>query len=273
MKTILPFARQFKSRSKFQNFMWIPVVGLVLATSFISFGARDSSQSGRVKTETTPTPEIVDKRDLSRYAITEISKAPTNIPESSSRYLANRRYDDANWVFRTIRPGTGGVGRIDESEPPSLIPAAESDLIVIGDVISNKAFLSNDLRGVYTEFEIQIRDVIKGNALARVNKTITADIEGGVVIYPGGERVLYKNSNRELFNVGSKYLLFLKAGGESPNYSFVTSYELVGDKVTQMDIGRPFDEYSELTKSAFVEMVREKVTARKPIINGGGHEQ
>jgi len=246
------------------NLIWLLVIVVLIGTCLVSFGAFHRTDEPKALPKATPTPELIDNRDLNRFASTEMSRSPTKLPDSSLRYRANKRYDNENWVFKKIRPGTGGVSRIDENEPPPLFPSSESDLIVVAEVISSEAFLSNDLGGVYTEYELRIRDILKDDGSSRADKTLKADREGGVVIYPGGERVLYQNDNRELYKVGSKYLLFLKKEGESPNHRSITSYEIVGEKILQVESGRSFDEFKDLSKSALVEMIRSQSRFPKP---------
>lgn len=93
-------------------------------------------------------------------------------------------------------------------------------------------------------------------------KKVIADREGGVVVYPNGQRVRYGNSDRGLPLLGTKYLFFLTKDYLRPNYEILTSYDLSGNRVYPMETGHPFDEFKDATKTTFIEIVRNKL--RRP---------
>ena len=90
-------------------------------------------------------------------------------------------------------------------------------------------------------------------------KKVTADREGGVVIYPGGQRVMYQDSDIGLPRLGSKYLFFLKKDDESPNYEIITSYDITGTRAVQVENIPSFEEFKDLDKTVFIEKVRNKI--------------
>lgn len=250
---------------KSNRIMWGIVSLVALITGAVSFGAFESSgREGSVPqleiTPTvTPTPEKKGTRDLSKYGSVEYSKAPEDV--SAARVLANKRYDNQGWVFEAVHPVTGGVGRVTEEPPPPLFPIDDSTLIVVGEVIKANAFLSNDKRGVYTEFTIRVDDVLKNSDSGKTGlKKVMADRAGGVVVYPGPQRVLYQDSDIGLPRLGSKYLFFLKKDDESPNYGIITSYDLDGSRPRQVENIPSFEEFKDLDKTVFIEKVRNKIT-------------
>lgn len=253
---------------KSNRIMWGVVSLVVLITGAVSFGAFESSgrkgslpQSKVTPTET-PWPVVKDTRDLSKYASVDYSRAPEDM--SAARILANKRYDEQYWVVESVHPVTGGVGRVSEEPPSPLFPVDDSTLIVVGEVIKASAFFSNDKRGVYTEFTIRVDDVLKRSDTGKRNPTkIMADRAGGVVIYPGGQRVLYQDSDIGLPRLASKYLFFLKKDDESPNYAILTSYDITGARPVQVENIPSFTEFKDLDKTVFLEKVRSKI-ARSP---------
>lgn len=254
---------------KSNRIMWGIVSLVVLITVAVSFGAfessgrEDSLQQPEITPTATPWPVIKDTRDLSKYGSVEYSKAPEDL--SAARVLTNKRYDNKGWVVSTINnPRTAGVGRITEDEPPPLFPLEESTLVVVGEVVKVNAFLSNDKGSVYTEFTVRVDDLLKnGDSNKSGPKKVIADREGGVVVYPGPQRVLYQDSDIGLPRLGSKYLFFLTKDDESPNYRIITSYDLDGGRPLQMEMGRNFDEFKDSDKTVFIEKVRNKI-ARRP---------
>ena len=172
---------------KTNRIMWGVVSLVVLITVAVSFGAFESGgrEGSLPRPEITPTvtpwPVVKDTRDLSRYGSVDYSKAPEDL--SAARILANKRYDNqGTWVFKSVHPVTAGVGRIRDDEPPPLFPTEESALVVLGEIIAAKAYLSNDKDFVYTEFTIRVEELLK-NADSRKTgpKNVIADREGGVL--------------------------------------------------------------------------------------------
>jgi hypothetical protein len=248
---------------KSNRIMWGFVSLVVLITVAVSLGAFESSgQEGgwsqsKVTSTETPWPVIKDTRDLTKYGSVDYSKAPEDL--SAARVLANKRYDNHFWVVDSVNPYTGGIGRITEDEPPPLFSADESALIVVGEILTARAFLSNDKKSVYTEFTIKVDDILKNGEKARP-KNVTADREGGVVIYPGGQRVMYQDSDIGLPRLGSKYIFFLKKDDESPNYAIITSYDITGARAVQVENIPSFEEFKDLDKTVFLEKVRNKIS-------------
>lgn len=246
---------------KQNRIMWGIVFLVVVATIVISYGTPTgvNSQSSSQKPKLTPTPEVVDTRDLSKYGlVTYDTPQVENQREFEKRRQISQRYDNQGWVYKLQNAEPGGIGKITEDPPPPLFPLDESALIVVGEVITVNTFLSNDKGGVYTEFTIRVNDLLKNDG-EKNPKKVVADRDGGVVVYPNGGRVLYRNSDLGLPQLGSKYLFFLTKDELSPNYGILTSYDISGSRIHQMEMGRPFDEFKDASKTAFIETVRSKI--------------
>jgi len=236
---------------------------VVLAVISLTYGTLESHcQAVNVPpSQSTPTPATQATPDFSRYAVVEFNSPPIEDRRKwERRNQINRRYDDQYWVNDSVNPNTSGVGKITEDPPPPLFPIDESAFIVVGKVEAVKAYLSNDRRSVYTEFTIRVEDVLKGDGSIKQDpKEVTADREGGMVVYPNGQRVMYQNSNIGLPQLGSKYLFFLRKDDLSPNYGILTSYDLSTNRIMQMEIGRDFDEFKHQSKTTFIETVRNEI--------------
>jgi len=240
--------------------MWGVVALAVLFTGAVSFKALsfDPVLSFQVKAEATPPPPDVDKRDLSKYGSVEFNSAGPVGP-TEKRWFANQRYDRQFWVFTRVdtNPQAGGVGKTTHDPLPPQFPVDQSSLIVTGSVVSVQAYLSNDKRGVYSEFTIQIEEILKNTAKESL-KSVTADREGGVVIYPNGQRIMYV-SDLGLPLLGSNYLFFLRKVGESPNYEILTGYSIDGSKVFRLEYSGDRDAFKDFNKLKLVESVRTKI--------------
>ncbi len=243
---------------KSNRIIWGLVALVVLTTLAISFGTMSShSQRDNSKKQ-----DDTGFTDLSKYAIVDYdAPEPENAAEREERRLKNKRYDKQDLVYKNPHPDTGGVGVEDEIPPPPIIPAAESDLIVIGEIVNANAYLSNDKSGIYTEFTIRVEETLKNDVSNKVAQgdSITADRMGGFVRYPNGQKVRYMNGGDDLPRVGSKYVLFLTSDKQSPNYKILNGQELKDDGVIPLDLERRFDEFKGMSKQNFIEAVRNKI--------------
>lgn len=72
-----------------------------------------------------------------------------------------------------------------ETKIPAL-PARASDSVLIGEVTRAEAFLSNDKTGVYSEFIIQVNEVLKNDSRSQLNigDSITTERLGGELNSP-----------------------------------------------------------------------------------------
>jgi hypothetical protein len=245
---------------KTNRLIWGFVSLLVLITVVVwsgFFPSRGQERIVKKTTRSTPAPVRPDNRDLSKYGSVQYDSPEAAAP-NEERWFANQRYDNQGWVFKTVSPPAGGVGKITHDPLSPALPVEGSSLIVAGEVVAVNTFLSNDRRGVYTEFVISPDDVLKDSDKVSSN-TIRADREGGVVIYPNGLRFLYQNSTLALPKLGGKYLFFLTKKGESPNYEICTAYDMGGEKAYRLESDGNFDESKQPVKSQLLDEVRKKI--------------
>ena len=91
------------------------------------------------------------------------------------------------------------------------IPAAESDAIVIGEIASARARMSQPPNnpGVISEFTIRVDEVLKANGLAPLvsRVTVVVEREGGRMRYPSGRIVKFTPSGQRMPRVGKRYVL------------------------------------------------------------------
>lgn len=222
---------------KKNRMMWGFVLLVVLTTIAVTVCTMDShSQQKPQPTPNQPTNNGHD--DLTKYAIVDYdAPEPLNDKEREERRLKSRRYDGQHWVGANLHPDDGKVGRYDEDIPPLMIPAAESDLIIIGEIMSANAYLSVDKRNVYTEFSVCIEEILKEDVSNRMVKgtCLMVDREGGYVRFPNGQKVLYKKTTRDLPGAGRKYVLFLTSDKKTPTYAILTGYQLTESAFIPLD--------------------------------------
>src|SRR5713101_9373786 len=128
------------------------------------------------------------------------------------------------------------VATIDSPELPDL-PVHESDTIIVGTVIAQHAYLSNDRTTIYTEFKVQVEQSLKTTKTFPLQPGATIDIErqGGSVQFSSDTVISRGVINQSLPWLGKRYLLFLEYRPEGKDFSIITGYRLEGALVTPLD--------------------------------------
>lgn len=157
-----------------------------------------------------------------------------------------------------------------QTEPA--IPAAESDVVVVGEVTSAQAYLSNDKTNVYSEFTVRVADVLKNGSPEALyfGAQIVAERAGGRVRFPSG-KVLLRGApyGKNMPRVEQRYIFFLKQNPEGQDYSIITAYELRSGQVFPLD-GSPegdgksnqfteYEKYAGMDETRFISDVRSAI--------------
>lgn len=204
---------------------------------------RKANTNGKPPATITPSDKELDD------AVTPIVDLNSAIPADEKRKKKNKRYNNQTLDITEPPAGDAEVVLGSESSIPDL-PFKISDLVIEGMVTDSNAFLSEDKCGIYSEFNIEVSDVIKPSASSSVNKhdSIIGERFGGRVRYPSGQIVRYKGQGQGSPKKGGKYAFFLRKIDED-NYRIITAYEIRGNKVFALD-GSRINQYKE-DKSIF----------------------
>lgn len=197
----------------------------------------------------------------------------TNKEEAARRKTRAARYDRHS--SEPIQEGYLISGRVWSTHwyrGLSALPVTESDAILLGGVIDAKAHLSNDKTGIYSEFSVQVEEVLKNSGPDSIIPGTVVSIErfGGAVRFPSGTIQRYETTGQGMPRVGERYLFFLKRRNEG-DLTIVTGYQLQADVVSPLDGSAveggkgvyPFDIYQGFDTSRFLQIVRSE-TAQKP---------
>jgi hypothetical protein len=250
--------------------MWVVVSAVVAITIAVSLGTMRSrsQQNGQPSSNKL---ENVGSDDPSKFVTADFDEPePVDPEEREKRKLKNKRYDNQKFVRGNAHPDTGSVARTVETSLPLPIPVSESDVTVVGEIAEANAHVSNDKSGVYTEFDICISGMLKNNSpnkRIQVGKYITADRAGGFVRYPNGRKILYRFTDRNLPQVGGRYLLFLENDNASPNFKIFTGYEISQDKFVRLDREIQLGQYTKYNSSQFLQAVRDESAGVLPPTN------
>jgi hypothetical protein len=219
-----------------QNKLIITAMALLVATSsalLVSF--RTGGQTNKIQ------PDIEQKR---KEFFKQFPTARYDEPEEqdlarrAKRQKAGKRYEDAGGLVESILPIAEDEERMlvtDVYLSVSAIPVKESELIVIGKVLDASAHLSNNKKNVYSEFTVQIDEILR-DTTGNIKKedSVTVDREGGFVEYINGLRRLHRIGGLLMPQVGGKHILFLRNRDKGPNYEIINGYELKEDGVRNL---------------------------------------
>lgn len=245
-----------------------PLLIACVAASVVVAAARFGNQASQ---HPKPHPPAAAEIDEEQWPVTDYAAAePADPAKRAKRRARGARHDKAD---RVREPGNepGVVYKtavINDWEVglPAL-PTQQSDAVVVGEVTSAQAFLSNDKSGVYSEFDIHVGEVLKNDPASPINggESITAERLGGRVKFPSGRVLPVVITGQGMPRAGRKYLLFLKRLGAEGDYHVLTGYELRGGRVSPLDGAKPagggspwkFDAYEGREEAAFLKAVRD----------------
>ncbi len=213
------------------------------------------SQSTQQSIRLTPQKVNPDEWPIVDYNSAE----PANATERAKRQAKGKKY---NRRFPSVDPAVtvteeGYHWPVDF--PP--LPIKQSSVIIMGRVTAAQAYLSSDRTGVYSEFTIQVNEILKNENQVPLTcgSTITVERTGGRVRFPSGKVGFVRVIGQGMPQVGQQYLLFL-ALNEQGDFNILTGYELNAGQVLPLDSGTPhFEVYEGWDESAFLNKVRNAV--------------
>ena len=217
---------------------------LVLVTIAVSFGTMSSYSQKEVPSQKNENPF----EDLSKYPTVEYdAPEPTNAVEREERRIKNKRYDVNLPIIKNPHPEDTALIGSDVEPLPSAIPFAKSRVVIIGEILNSKAFLSNEKKGIYSEYSVRIENILKEDKKKKlkIDEIIMIDRAGGVVQYPNRQKMLYLNDWQNLPKINTRYILFLeKDNDQNPNYKILTGYQINDNKITALDNHPDFEKFN-----------------------------
>jgi hypothetical protein len=129
-------------------------------------------------------------------------------------------------------------------------PASRSSAVVMGTVLSGKAYVSKDHTSVYSDYQVRIDKVLKQDPTTNltVGGRLVATRGGGIIHFPSGHIRHYINHGEGSPAIGSQYLFFLIKPTDfpAPEYDVIMGYELRNGQVRPLDdISMEFDNVNE----------------------------
>jgi hypothetical protein len=247
---------------KSSRMMWVLVTVVVLTTIAITFGTRDSRSQEKIRqAQSTPTPAN-PFGDFSKFPTVDYDAVESlTAPELEQRRIKNKRYQATLDVMQNPRPDGIAIITSDGEPLPPAIPFAESRLIVIGDILSSTARLTDGKKEIYSEYSVRIKTILKKDKQREppLNDIITVDRAGGAVLYPSGQKILYRNDWHKFPEVGGQYVFFLNNDDDqNPNYKILTAYRLNNGKIIALDNHPNFKEFDGTSEKDFMDLILRK---------------
>ncbi len=129
---------------------------------------------------------------------------------------------------------------------------------MVGTITDARGYVTEDKSAAYSEFSVNIAEVIKG-AAKLAGSQITAERFGGKIVMPQGRTILYWDANRGLPETGHRYVLFLKYSPEGEDYLIITAYDLRNGRVVSIDRLPQCAFFDSNEESAFLDLVRSSI--------------
>lgn len=175
----------------------------------------------------------VDKSD-DQFPLIESDQPETTEPvKRSRRRKKGARYDKAPIPLNAT---SDQIVHVNEGVPLSALPVAQSNVILIGSIIDAEAVLSNDRTSVYSEFTIQVEEILKDNHQKLLPaSSVVAERQGGRVRFPSGHITLEWVTGTGMPRISRRYVLFLTRIPPDQSLYIHFGYEITGSKVTLLD--------------------------------------
>ena len=202
------------------------------------------------------------------YPIVDYDEAEPSDPSMrASRSAKQKRYNNFGMVMKTPHPDDAEISFIAEGAFDFQgLPVDKSEVIVVGDVITGEAHLSENKRNIFSEFTVKISTVLK--TLTPTGPTpdsqITIERVGGYVRYPNRQTVLYRGAGYGMPRVGGRYVFFLRPIAQSNDYSVLTGYELGEKGIEPLDFSAQFEAFRGFDVPTFMSTLDEVLSKSSP---------
>lgn len=163
---------------------------------------------------------------------------------------------------RWIRPGppiraTDTWRDIFTHDVPKLLPVADSDAVVTGEVLSAAARLSADHRELYSEFLFQVESVHYSKQGAKVGDVLTLVRTGGAVRLPSGRIFRLRVVGKRMPTAGNRYLLFLRVDPSSSTFYIHSGYHFRGGVAHPLDQHAQLKSYDNMPENELLDRLQE----------------
>lgn len=221
-----------------------PLLVIILLVSITSFSFFVVLQAQTTKKEDVPTQMSKQIEDTLNDLKDEYPKVEysTDSKTDEREKIKSSKYNKMNSLNPTVSGNNLQVSFLDWASGLTPLPVEKSDFIIVGNVIEAQAYLSEDKTSVYSEFKVEISDVLKNDNKQNYEQGKNVNIEraGGLVRFPSGFQTLYLVAGQRMPKVKRSYVFFLThkfplLGDFNQDFYLLTAYELKEGKVFPLD--------------------------------------
>ncbi|MGZ8836819.1 MAG: hypothetical protein ACXW3F_13995 [Pyrinomonadaceae bacterium] len=222
-----------------------------------------------VNTQTSRSLQPPQDVDTSQFPTVEYG-VTSGDPKERARWQVKSKKYNKKYTLRISEASGGTYLIVDWERGLPAFPVARSAAVLIGEVSSAKAYLSEDGTGIYSEFSIQVDEILKNDLLnpITVGTSLIAEREGGRVRFPSGKIVTAQVIHQDMPRPGRRYVFFLTCtdlnGNDAEGYYLLTAYELREGHIFPLDMvsaKHPINQYKGKAAEEFLTELR-AVTAR-----------
>jgi hypothetical protein len=210
---------------------------LLIACAF-AVGATIATAGGPARQSSAPAkPQKVDEAGFdSQFPITDANAPAPTDPRRHAKWKAkSKKYKD---IGMPIDEEGDTISFWDEWDIglPAL-PVSQSGMVVVGEVVDARSYLSESKNWVYSEFTVRVEEVLKnaGGVTLSKGSSIDVDRDGGRVRFPNGQVTLQFMHGQGMPRPGRRYALFLTFDAQDQDAHILTGYELRGGRVFPLD--------------------------------------
>lgn len=201
--------------------------------------------------------------DTSDFPITDLVSAQPSDPVAREKRAAKAKRHNSKYAPK-ITEATDGMYLVNNTLTglPAL-PVEKSSAVVIVEITSATAYLSEDQSSIYSEFGLRIKRLFKNGTANHLtaNACIEAERIGGRVRLPSGKIIVSSVDNQGMPRLGRTYLLFLTGGQADQAFSILMGYELRDGKVSPLDKTGPSNPISAFRGRDEAALITELLTA------------
>jgi hypothetical protein len=232
----------------------LAIIMIVIAIAVIT----GTSSNLRLQTQGSLSDKRREIPDLERWPVADFDASlPVDAAKRAKRQMRNKKYDKSEWPILANDVADSTV-RLHEVNPDlPAFPVRESRVVLIGQIASAAAYLSNDKTGVYSEFTVIAEEVLKNDLAGQpvAGSSITITREGGRIRFPLGRVHWYGIGSQSMPRIGGRYVLFL-SGETEETLTILTGYELATSKVIPLDDLNNPNKYRDFDEVTFLKSLR-----------------
>jgi hypothetical protein len=244
-----------------RNLTIILLVLLITVLSISLIRRRDSLFVGYAATQQESKVDRANKANRA-FPVAQFDEEEPNSEQGRQMKEKRQRYNashlvvpnPAAWVSEGVLSSEGYL------DFPAL-PVIESDAILIATVSTSEAHVSENKRGVFSEFNLAVESVLKNHNDLKEGSLLSVDRVGGYVKYPNGQQVLYRVSGVNMPEVGTRYLFFL-SGKKKPDLIILTAYALTSEGVSALDFSSQFLSLDGISETEIKKRVQDLLSTR-----------